>query len=213
MTKRLAIVAAALFSNVAGAQGPVARADRHLAERVRRPAVVANRRLQRTAAVIDFAGGPGVFMAGGGLYLAGRVGDRPRLTDLGLYTTEAALAGSLVTGVLKAVIGRARPYVSADTNPRDFGFMRGWRDDAYRSLPSGHTTAAFSFAAAASAELSRTRPRAADVAAPLLYAGATLVGLTRMYKDKHWASDVVLGAVVGVLAGVTTVRWNHDRRP
>ena len=207
------MVVLVVCSSVAGSQGPVSRIDRYVTQQVRRPSLVASPRLQRSAKFVDFLGGPGIFLAGGGLYLAGRVGDRPRLTDLGLYSSEAALSASIVTGALKAAFGRARPFVSADTNPGDFGFWRGWRNDSYRSLPSGHATAAFSFAAAAAGELSRTRPRTAHIAGPALYAGATLVGLTRIYQDKHWVSDVVIGAAIGVLAGVTTVRLNHARRP
>ena len=43
----------------------------------------------------------------------------------------------------------------------------------------------------------------------MLYAGAGLVGLARMYDDKHWASDVVLGAGIGTLAGVETVAFSR----
>lgn len=32
-----------------------------------------------------------------------------------------------------------------------------------------------------------------------------------MYEDKHWASDVVMGAAIGVFAGLKTVRFNHTR--
>ena len=32
-----------------------------------------------------------------------------------------------------------------------------------------------------------------------------------MYDAKHWASDVVLGAGVGTLSGLSVVRYNHAR--
>ena len=40
---------------------------------------------------------------------------------------------------------------------------------------------------------------------------ATHPGLGRMYKDKHWASDVLMGAVLGEVVGRAVVRWHHTR--
>ena len=42
-----------------------------------------------------------------------------------------------------------------------------------------------------------------------MYGGATLVGLSRMYNNAHWASDVALGAAIGTFAGLKTVRYSH----
>jgi membrane-associated phospholipid phosphatase len=79
---------------------------------------------------------------------------------------------------------------------------------------SGHTTVAFAAAAAVSAEvarsdLARRHPAAVGAVAPLLYGGAALVGVSRMYHDAHWASDVVAAAGVGTLAGRAIVRLQH----
>jgi hypothetical protein len=32
-----------------------------------------------------------------------------------------------------------------------------------------------------------------------------------MYKDKHWASDVAMGAALGAVSGWATVRYHHHR--
>lgn len=65
---------------------------------------------------------------------------------------------------------------------------------AYNSFPSGHTAEAF-----ASAEFLRQEYR--DVS-PFYgiagYAVATATGLLRMYNNKHWLSDVVTGAGIGI---------------
>jgi membrane-associated phospholipid phosphatase len=37
-----------------------------------------------------------------------------------------------------------------------------------------------------------------------------MVGLSRMYNNQHWASDVVFGAGLGTFAGITVVRYTHD---
>jgi membrane-associated phospholipid phosphatase len=37
---------------------------------------------------------------------------------------------------------------------------------------------------------------------------ATFVGFSRMYEDKHWASDVLLGAAIGELCGRVVTRYH-----
>ncbi|MDQ6635160.1 MAG: phosphatase PAP2 family protein [Gemmatimonadota bacterium] len=116
-----------------------------------------------------------------------------------------------MAGAIKAIAGRARPYVSADTNPRDLALGRGFNKGNYKSFPSGHATAAFSAAAAVVAETHEWWPHSTWYIAPVMYGGAAAVGLSRMYDDQHWASDVLMGAAIGTFAGVKTVRFNHTR--
>ncbi|HEY8779226.1 MAG TPA: phosphatase PAP2 family protein, partial [Solirubrobacterales bacterium] len=61
------------------------------------------------------------------------------------------------------------------------------------SLPSAHATASF----AAATAMSRIAPRHT----PILYAGATVMGLTRPYLGMHYPSDVVVGAALGTALG------------
>jgi membrane-associated phospholipid phosphatase len=42
-----------------------------------------------------------------------------------------------------------------------------------------------------------------------MYGGATLIGLSRMYNNAHWTSDVVVGAAIGTFSGIKVVRYNH----
>jgi membrane-associated phospholipid phosphatase len=42
-----------------------------------------------------------------------------------------------------------------------------------------------------------------------MYGGAALVGLSRMYNNRHWASDVITGAAIGTFAGTKVVRYHH----
>jgi membrane-associated phospholipid phosphatase len=43
-----------------------------------------------------------------------------------------------------------------------------------------------------------------------MYLGATLIGVSRMYTNNHWASDVVMGAAIGTLAGVLINRYHRE---
>ena len=185
--------------------------DRRVTEWVRSERFIGNATLNRVEHTLDFLGGPAPLMIGGVLYVTGRIAGLPRAAHLAVHTSEAVIVGIATAGTLKMLLGRARPYVSADTNPANFGFARGVSGDDYQSFPSGHASVSFAVAAAVTAETAEWWPGARWVVGPALYGGAALVGLSRMYDDKHWASDVVMGAAIGTFAGLKTVRFNHTR--
>jgi membrane-associated phospholipid phosphatase len=98
------------------------------------------------------------------------------------------LAGAAVM-VLKSAIGRQRPYQSPDD---PYVFYPFTFSDS--SMPSGHTAVAFSLAASLAAE---TRDKWSDA---VFFGLATLTAFGRMHYDKHWASDTVVGAGIGILS-------------
>jgi membrane-associated phospholipid phosphatase len=183
--------------------------DRHIAGQLQNPNTQANRFFNNSATGFELISSPGAFIIGGGMYAVGRWGGHPTLEDVGWHGTEAVLLSSAVTGLLKATLGRARPYVVNDTNPHDFKFGGGFTSSDRQSFPSGHTTTAFAAAAAVTSEVRRLHPQSVWYVAPVLYGGATLVGLSRMYHNNHWASDVVLGAAIGTFSGLKVVRYSH----
>ncbi|HEY7568681.1 MAG TPA: phosphatase PAP2 family protein [Gemmatimonadaceae bacterium] len=176
--------------------------------------------LQRNGTLHSLAGGASSLGSGGplvfttGLLAGGRLFGSDRVADAGLHSTEAILLSAAATSLLKGVIGRARPYVpSSDPNESGpdadvFRFGRGFGAD-YSSFPSGHTTVAFTTASALTRELFDAHSQARWVVGPLLYGGATAVGLSRMYKNKHWASDVMAGAALGTFIGGKLVAYKH----
>jgi len=156
----------------------------------------------------NWFGGPGVILLSVGTYGVGRIaGSRP-VSEIGLRATEAIILGSAITGVVKGALGRQRPYVDIH-DPNYFVFAKGYTDDAYTSLPSGHTTAAFAFASAVTEETAHFWPRQTWWVATLTYGSATMVGAARIYSNNHWTTDVVAGAMVGTFSGLVVTRWHR----
>lgn len=182
--------------------------DVAIAKAVRDSALQKNPWVSRPAGALRLLGIPGSVLATGGMYAAGRLADRPALADAGLHAGGAIVLATAVTLGTKMLAGRARPYADPD-DPLDFGLGRGFRDDAYQSLPSGHATAAFAAAAAITAEVGHHWPDAELAAGTALFGTAALVGVSRLYHNVHWASDAAVGAGVGTLLGWNVVQYMH----
>jgi membrane-associated phospholipid phosphatase len=184
--------------------------DERFRDRLQDSSTQANRKLQALATFVRTTATPGSYIIGTSMYAAGRLAKNRKLASLGLHGTEALIIGEGVAGVVKMVVGRQRPSVEPG-DPNSYGFMRGLKGgDAYRSFPSGHTVSAFAAAAAVTAETSRNAPNTRWIVGPVLYTGATLVGVSRMYNNRHWASDVIIGAGIGTFAGLKVVRFNDS---
>jgi len=108
---------------------------------------------------------------------------------------------SLFVTVVKRIIGRARPLVGEQIDPLLFQ-QWVWRPD-YASLPSGHATTAFAAAVAIGVLWPRLR------VAMIIY--AFLIALSRVVLDAHFFSDVLAGAIVGVV-GALLVRDRFTER-
>jgi len=131
--------------------------------------------------------GPALLL--GGLWAAGEIADSPTLTAIGKDGVEASLfTVVLITPVLKKVVGRARP-------DEELGSTHFDPFSEFQSFPSGEATQAFTIAAVVAAHTENPWVEGAA------WGLAGVIGLERLYLDRHWASDVVAGALIGAGVG------------
>lgn len=115
-----------------------------------------------------------------------------------LYAFIFAAVGlpSLFTTIAKRLIGRARPMHFDEVGLLSFKWnVADW---SYQSFPSGHATTAFAVAATVGFISERWFYPALAL--------ASAIALSRVTLGAHYPSDVLIGAVVGLL-GAYAVRW------
>ena len=114
------------------------------------------------------------------------------------HALVAAATGGLSAVALKYTLGRMRPNSGFDSD------HYYWFELKDSSFPSGHTAIAFGVATSLSRDI---KGHWDDVA---FYGAASLTGFARINDNKHWLSDVLAGATVGILAGKWATRGNRQ---
>ncbi len=118
------------------------------------------------------------------LLLYGSLGGKESFSDLKALTT-AAIASSSLVFALKLLTNRERPSgPCCRTNS---------------SFPSGHASGVFLIATYFSSRYKKlTIP---------LYIWAAGVGISRIYLRKHWPTDVIAGAIIGIVSGKLAFKY------
>lgn len=99
-----------------------------------------------------------------------------------------ALSGSLNTFLIKRLIERDRPSNLAWAHPQETAY--------FGSFPSGHTATSFGIAVMA---LFLTRGTRLAWLGWLSIFWACMVGVSRVYRGVHWPTDVLGGALCGMV--------------
>lgn len=118
------------------------------------------------------------------------------------YLFFAVLFAVLCSEVLKYIIGRSRPFVGGDANAFYYQHFAG--NPAFESLPSGHATTAFALAFAVSAVWRRMTL--------FMFVYAVLICVSRIVLLAHHPSDVVAGALTGIVGAMIVQYWFAARR-
>jgi membrane-associated phospholipid phosphatase len=130
---------------------------------------------------------------------------RAKLLSFGIrlqFLFFAVLIPLLVGETLKWIVGRGRPFVGGEAN--SFNFVPFAGTGAYASFPSAHTITAFALAFAVTAVWPRAR------LAMIVY--AFLIAASRLVLLSHHPSDVVAGALIGVVGAMSVRYWFAARR-
>lgn len=168
-----------------------------------------NTALQDTYKAFNLLNEKSLFAASVLTYAGARVAHAKSTSDIAFHSAEAVFVSGTIGTIVRGVLGRSRPFVTTDRDAFDYHYGKGFSELKYRSFPSIHSSAAFATAAVVATEMRVRGARHQRVVVPILYTLAAGPGLARIYGDKHWTSDVALGAALGVVTGIRTVHFAH----
>ncbi|MCD4729971.1 MAG: phosphatase PAP2 family protein [Bacteroidales bacterium] len=136
------------------------------------------------------------------IYLTGRKNNHHR--NVALTGLKAFLLSGGAAVITKHLFHRHRPTDNDPPNPYLWEGPFPFTAD-YTSFPSGHTTTAFAVASV----LAHGYKDKIWIGITS-YSIAALVGISRLNDNKHWATDVLAGAVLGAFIGTTLSKINFD---
>jgi len=137
----------------------------------------------------------------GGMYLTGIIIGDKEISTTGRMLVESVLYSGLVVSVIKYAVGRSRPYTNEGPSDLfDYTFQ-----EANVSFPSGHTAIAFTVSTVLAKRIDN------PIASVALYGLAGFTGYQRIYDNKHWFSDVFVGAAIGYFIGSSIVNSEETR--
>lgn len=156
--------------------------------------------LDRIADFFEPLGRPEInFVECGILYLAARISDDDYFRQTSLLSLESLIYTGLIVSTSKVLFGRESP--SSDEQWESFF-------NGSNLFPSGHTSRSFSIATVF-AERYKDRKR---IIPYIAYGTASVIALSMVINDTHWASDIFAGAALGILIGRTISKLNSENQ-
>lgn len=132
-----------------------------------------------------------------------------RTRKYGMALLLSILLGLLVTnGIIKPLFMRVRPYNTLQHIPEFFGWYTkaGMLAESDYCFPSGHTTAAFEMAISMFLCFRAAGKKKFAWIFPVV---AIFTALSRIYLMVHYATDVIAGAIIGIVMGI--IGYNISR--
>lgn len=200
----------ALLAGGFAASAAISRFDTRIAHWWQQPAQQNNSTFKSLSKTFTHVHETTLTLSGVALYGIARLTKQKTMADVAFHATEAIVMASVTSQIIRGPLGRSRPDETAFDDAYDFHAFQGFTNFKYRAFPSLHAAANYAAASAVTLETARRRPGAAWIVGPVTYGLATLPGFSRMYLGRHWASDILMGTLIGTMAGVKTVSYSHD---
>jgi len=118
-------------------------------------------------------------------YAWGKTRKEPKVVHLGVDLLRAQIVTQLLTAGVKLAVRRDRP------------------DGSGYSFPSGHSSVTFASATVLQRHLGWR-------AAVPTYTVASYVAVSRLHENRHFLSDVIFGAALGIASGRTVTRHGRN---
>jgi len=128
--------------------------------------------------------------------------DKKLLNTVGLMIESSIITG-VITSLSKGLFGRSRPYT--ERGAQAFNLFKFSLGREYLSFPSGHSSSAFAMMTVIAKQYDQWW-----IKYPA-YTLAVSVALQRMEARQHWASDVVVGGVIGYCVSSTLVSRHRGK--
>ncbi|WP_133177763.1 phosphatase PAP2 family protein [Chitinophaga parva] len=137
-------------------------------------------------------------------YLTGVVLHDRKLESGSLMAAKSLVISTAIYTAIKSVVRRGRPtYYDGNVN-----FRPPFSSDKYHtSFPSGHSNTVMTVATALAELYGKDYPWVPYVA----YSVAGLTGITRMYENRHWSSDILVGMALGHFVTQSVFRHYRER--
>lgn len=130
--------------------------------------------------------------------------DNRRMKTGSLHVFEGLIDTGIILSLTKMLVGRSRP-IDRPLNGDFHGPLGYFSSSNNDSFPSGHAALSFAAATIVSHE---SENRWIGLSA---YTLAATVSYSRIYVEKHWASDIIAGAALGYSVGVLVEKYRHAR--
>lgn len=185
---------------VAVGTGTLLLADREIKQVLQRNKVDF---LDKTSSLVEPFGNKYAPLIIGAMYITGVATKDRKMEHASLMTAKSLVFSTVFYIGSKQLVRRRRPAFTDD--PFEINSMfQGGRE--WTSFPSGHTNTVFTVATAIALEY-----RHKKWVPPVAYGIASVTGLSRVYDNRHWLSDVLVGAAIGHFVTKTLYRIEEEK--